>query len=75
MHFVLLVLGDDVAGSWDASLALLEAAEDAADAIDSAVVNVLEAGILTGELLPADQRHNAANTVQVGDAIVKHILA
>ena len=48
---------------------------DAADAIDSAVVNVLEAGILTGELLPADQRHNAANTVQVGDAIVKHILA
>ncbi|BBO26766.1 3-isopropylmalate dehydrogenase [Alteromonas sp. I4] len=48
---------------------------DAADAIDSAVVNVLEAGILTGELLPADQRHNAANTAQVGDAIVKHILA
>lgn len=48
---------------------------DAADAIDNAVVSVLEAGVLTGELLPASQRHKAATTVQVGDAIVKHILA
>ena len=46
----------------------------AADAIDKAVVEVLEAGILTGELLPADKRNQAASTSQVGDAIVKSIL-
>ena len=47
---------------------------DAADAIEKAVVHTLEAGILTGELLPADKRSHAAGTSQVGDAIAQHIL-
>ncbi|RDV24349.1 3-isopropylmalate dehydrogenase [Alteromonas aestuariivivens] len=47
----------------------------AADAIEQAVVRTLEDGVLTGELLNSDQRHNAASTAQVGDAIVKHILS
>lgn len=46
---------------------------EAADAIDKAVVAVLEAGILTGELLPAQLRHKGASTQEVGDAIVQSI--
>ena len=48
---------------------------DAADAIEKAVVATLEAGVLTGELLPAEQRENAASTSQVGDEIVKQLMA
>ena len=47
----------------------------AADAIDAAVVQTLADGILTGELLDAENRHKAATTAQVGDAIVQRILA
>ena len=47
---------------------------DAADAIEQAVVNTLEAGILTGELLSADERHKASSTAQVGDYITQQIL-
>jgi len=47
---------------------------DAADAIEQAVVNTLEAGILTGELLSAEERHNASSTAQVGDYITQQIL-
>lgn len=47
---------------------------EAADAIEQAVIKTLEAGVLTGELLPADQRDKAATTAQVGDEIVRHIL-
>ena len=46
----------------------------AADAIEAAVVATLEAGVLTGELLSAEQRHKASNTAQVGAHIVQHIL-
>ena len=48
---------------------------DAADAIEKAVVATLEAGVLTGELLPADKRSQAASTSQVGDEIVKQLMA
>ena len=47
---------------------------DAADAIEQAVVNTLEAGILTGELLSAEERHNASSTAQVGNYITQQIL-
>lgn len=47
---------------------------DAADAIEQAVIKTLEAGVLTGELLPADKRSQAASTSQVGDEIVRQIL-
>ncbi|WP_100642276.1 3-isopropylmalate dehydrogenase [Alteromonas facilis] len=47
---------------------------DAADAIDQAVIATLEAGTLTGELLPPEQRHQAHSTAQVGDAIVAQLL-
>ncbi|WP_100655964.1 3-isopropylmalate dehydrogenase [Alteromonas flava] len=50
-------------------------ANDAADAIDQAVIATLAKGILTGELLPAEKRHHASTTAQVGDAIVAHILS
>ena len=46
---------------------------DAADAIDNAVIKTLEDGILTGELLSAENRHKANSTAQVGDAIVERI--
>ena len=46
---------------------------EAADAIEQAVVDTLSAGILTGELLAPEERHKAATTEQVGDAIVKRI--
>ncbi|MDP5030373.1 MAG: 3-isopropylmalate dehydrogenase [Paraglaciecola sp.] len=42
----------------------------AADAIDQAVLQTLADGILTGELLAADQRHLAKSTKEVGDYIV-----
>jgi 3-isopropylmalate dehydrogenase len=47
---------------------------EAAAAIDNAVIQTLEDGILTGELLAATLRHKAHSTAQVGDAIVKRIL-
>jgi len=48
--------------------------QDAADAIEKAVVATLEAGVLTGELLPEEKRAQASTTAQVGDEIVKQIL-
>ena len=42
----------------------------AADAIDQAVLQTLADGILTGELLPKEQRHLAKTTSEVGDYIV-----
>lgn len=41
----------------------------AADAIEAAVKAVLTEGVLTGELLPAEQQHQASTTSQVGAAI------
>ena len=46
----------------------------AADAIENAVVATLEAGVLTGELLSAEERHKAASTDKVGDFVVQQIL-
>lgn len=46
---------------------------DAADAIDSAVVKALQSQVLTAELLPADKRHEAKTTSQVGDFIANAI--
>ncbi|MGQ8365191.1 3-isopropylmalate dehydrogenase [Glaciecola sp. 1036] len=48
--------------------------EQAADAIDAAVVKTLEDGVLTGELLTADQKHLAKSTSEVGNYIVSTIL-
>ena len=48
---------------------------DAADAIDQAVIKTLASGVMTGELLSAEDRDKASTTAQVGDAIVQHILA
>ncbi len=42
---------------------------DAADAIENAVVKTLSDGILTGELLAAEKRDQAKSTSQVGDYI------
>ncbi|MBF7074829.1 3-isopropylmalate dehydrogenase [Glaciecola sp. MH2013] len=47
--------------------------EAAADAIDKAVVKTLEDGVLTGELLPKEQRENASSTEQVGDYILQQL--
>ncbi len=47
----------------------------AADAIERAVVDTLAAGVVTGELLPASQQQSAATTAQVGDEIVRQLLA
>jgi 3-isopropylmalate dehydrogenase len=47
--------------------------EKAADMIEDAVTQTLIDGILTGELLPKDQRQNAKTTSQVGDYIVSII--
>ncbi|MCU7554855.1 3-isopropylmalate dehydrogenase [Alteromonas sp. ASW11-19] len=47
----------------------------AADVIEQAVVATLEKGVVTGELLPASERHRAATTAQVGDEIVRQIHA
>ena len=46
---------------------------EAADAIDNAVIKTLEDGVLTGELLSAENRHKANSTAQVGDAVVERI--
>ena len=48
---------------------------EAADAIQRAVVATLEGNILTAELRSADATGSAATTSDVGNAIVKHILA
>lgn len=48
---------------------------DAADAIDAAVVKTLADGVLTGELLAPEQRHQAKTTAQVGDCVVAQIQA
>lgn len=47
---------------------------EAADAIDVAVLKALGDGILTGELLAPDQRHLAKTTTQVGDYITNLIV-
>ena len=49
--------------------------QEAADAIEKAVVATLESGVLTGELLPAEKRDQASTTAQVGDEVVKQILS
>ncbi|WP_088332539.1 3-isopropylmalate dehydrogenase [Lacimicrobium sp. SS2-24] len=46
---------------------------EAADAIEQAVQTTLEQGILSAELLPENQRHQARSTADIGDAIVKNI--
>lgn len=48
---------------------------DAADAIEQAVVATLEKGVVTAELLPAAAQQQAATTDQVGDEIVRQLLA
>jgi len=45
----------------------------AADAIERAVVNTLEAGILSAELLPPEHKQQAKNTQEIGDHIVQQI--
>ncbi|MCW8092813.1 3-isopropylmalate dehydrogenase [Alteromonas sp. ASW11-130] len=47
--------------------------QDAAQAIEDAVINTMAAGVLTRELCPADTCHTAASTSQVGDTIVKYL--
>lgn len=47
--------------------------EEAAEAIDKAVVETLSDGILTAELLSKDQKHNAKSTSEVGDYIVSKL--
>jgi 3-isopropylmalate dehydrogenase len=47
--------------------------EEAAACIERAVGAALEAGFLTGELLSADQRHNAKSTKEMGDFIANAI--
>ena len=46
---------------------------EAADAIDAAVVKTLADGILTGELLSAENRDQAKSTSEVGDYIANII--
>lgn len=45
----------------------------AADAIEQAVVNALEAGVLSAELLPPEQKQQAKSTSEIGDYIVQQI--
>lgn len=47
----------------------------AAKAIEDAVSNALDNGVLTADLLPADERKNAKSTSEVGDYICKQIIA
>ncbi|QSX33979.1 3-isopropylmalate dehydrogenase [Shewanella avicenniae] len=47
--------------------------EEAACAIERAVGKALSEGYLTGELLAADQRHNAKSTKEMGDFIAQAI--
>ncbi len=46
---------------------------DAASAIENAVVSALQADVLTAELLPEDKKHLAKSTSEVGDYIVQQI--
>ncbi|SEK68900.1 3-isopropylmalate dehydrogenase [Colwellia chukchiensis] len=48
---------------------------DAADAIENAVSAALNAGHFTGDLLTAEQRHNAKSTDEMGDIICQYISA
>ncbi|GIU51779.1 3-isopropylmalate dehydrogenase [Shewanella sp. KT0246] len=47
--------------------------EDAASAIERAVSKALSQGYLTGELLGADERHNAKSTSEMGDFIANAV--
>ena len=47
--------------------------EAAADAIDAAVMKTLSDGMLTGELMPKEQRDNACTTEQVGTYLIQQI--
>ncbi|KGJ89286.1 3-isopropylmalate dehydrogenase [Thalassotalea sp. ND16A] len=47
--------------------------ENAANAIEAAVASALDNGILTGDLLPAEQKQNAKTTSEVGDYICAQI--
>jgi 3-isopropylmalate dehydrogenase len=47
----------------------------AAQAIEDAVASALDNGVLTADLLPANQRHQAKNTTEVGDYICQQIIA
>jgi 3-isopropylmalate dehydrogenase len=47
----------------------------AAQAIEEAVAAALDNGILTADLLPANERQNAKTTSEVGDYICQHITA
>jgi 3-isopropylmalate dehydrogenase len=47
----------------------------AAQAIEDAVASALDNGVLTADLLPANQRHQARNTTEVGDYICQQIIA
>ena len=45
----------------------------AAKAIEDAVSSALDNGVLTADLLPANQKQNAKNTSEVGDYICQQI--
>ena len=47
----------------------------AADAIEAAVAKALDEGVLTADLLPAEQKHLAKRTAEVGDFICQAIQA
>jgi 3-isopropylmalate dehydrogenase len=47
----------------------------AAQAIEDAVASALDNGVLTADLLPVNQRHQAKNTAEVGDYICQQIIA
>ncbi|WP_068544666.1 3-isopropylmalate dehydrogenase [Thalassotalea crassostreae] len=46
----------------------------AATAIEAAVADALDSNVLTADLLPADQRHKAKSTTEVGDYICAQII-
>ncbi|WP_371186493.1 3-isopropylmalate dehydrogenase [Thalassotalea maritima] len=46
---------------------------DAADAIEQAVGKALTAGFMSADLLPAEQRHQAKSTSEIGDFIAANI--
>ncbi|MBA6233458.1 MULTISPECIES: 3-isopropylmalate dehydrogenase [unclassified Colwellia] len=47
----------------------------AAQAIEDAVASALDNGMLTADLLPTEQRHQAKNTAEMGDYICQQIIA
>jgi 3-isopropylmalate dehydrogenase len=47
----------------------------AAKAIEDAVSSALDNGVLTADLLPANERSNAKSTSEVGDYICQQITA